>query len=83
MAEEGIVVESGVSWLHDKLRTDLEARKEYLMEAIATGLPQEEYRQFVGRYRECKRQLDELGELFADFYQNEDADEDDLGEIDE
>ena len=83
MAEQEIIVHSGVSWLHDKMREKLEERKQFLMEAIAHGVPEAEYRGFVGRIRECKRQIDELDEVFAMFYQEEEIDDIELGELDE
>ena len=72
---------SGVSWLHDKLKSILSDRKESLASGIANGVPLEEYRQMVGRYRETDRMLGTtLPELFHEFYQSED---DDLEVLDE
>jgi hypothetical protein len=80
MSEE-IQVESGVSWLHDTLRKRLEERKKFLQEACASGLHYHEYLPMVGRYRETVRQINELAELFTEFYQSEEAEEDGLEEL--
>ncbi len=73
--------ESGVSWLHDELRKSLTERIEFLKNAIARGVPDEEYRQFVGRFREASRLKDEIDELFVNFYQDDIDEEVDLGEL--
>jgi hypothetical protein len=81
MAEEVIQVESGVSWLHDTLRARLEERAQFLKEACASGIPYHEYLPMVGRHRENARMLGELAELFTEFYQAEEAADDELEEI--
>lgn len=70
-----IKVESGVSWLHDRLRADLNDRAEHLKDAMSRGLPFHEYIGFVGRYKECLRQQSELAQLFTDFYQSEEEED--------
>lgn len=68
--------DSGVSWLHERLLTVLKERREFLRNAIASGVPMPEYRQMVGRHREVNRMIDDtIPELFVDFYQS-DAEED-------
>jgi len=71
-----IDVDSGVSWLHDKMRIELEEREQFLLEACGKGLPYHEYLGFVGRLRECRRQIGELAELFKEFYTLDEEDED-------
>jgi len=78
-----IEVVSGVSWLHDKLREIMTERMEFLKEGIADGVPQDDYRCMVGRYKEAKRFVGiTLPELFTEFYQSSDEGEsDELEEI--
>ena len=83
MAEEEIIVHSGVSWLHDHMREKLEDRAQGLLEYIGKGVPDSEYRQMVGKYHECMRQQGELAVLFSEFYQAEEIEDDELGEIDD
>lgn len=72
-----IKVVSGVSWLHDKLLAEITGRAEFLKDAIAGGVPLEEYRQMVGKYKECKRLINiTLPEIFTEFYQSSDEDDD-------
>jgi len=66
---------SGVSWLHDKLRSELEERRESLRSSMEKGLNYHEYIQYCGRIRENERQQDSLAALFKDFYQGDDDDE--------
>jgi len=69
---------SGVSWLHDRLIQILDERATTLAEGVANGVPEAEYRQFVGRYRECKRFRDDvIPELFIEFYKSDEDEEDD------
>jgi len=82
MGEANIIVQSGVSWLHDTMRAKLKEREQFLLEACGHGLPYHEYVGFVGRIRECRRQIDELAETFKDFYQAEEDEDTDLGELD-
>ncbi len=77
----GIEVESSVSWLHDTLRIRLTERAEGLMYKISKGVPQDEYRQMVGRFRENERQQSELAELFEEFYTSEDDTGEELGDL--
>lgn len=81
MGEAELIVESGVSWLHDTQKAKLKEREQFLLESCGKGLPYHEYIGFVGRLRECRRQLDELAELFTDFYQAEEEEDTELGEI--
>ena len=84
MGEADVKVESGVSWLHDKLRAEAQDRIDILKEGIAEGVPLHEYQAMVGRYKEAKRQLSiVLPEIFADFYQAEEDEGDELGELDD
>lgn len=78
-----IKVESGVSWLHDKLVQELEDRGEALKEGMARGVPVEEYKQFVGRYRENREIRFMVTEIFEGFYQDDDDTGDELGDLDE
>ncbi len=78
-----IEVVTGVSWFHDKLREIMTDRLEHLKEGIAEGVPQDEYRQMVGRYKEAKRFVGiTLPELFKEFYEAEESVGDD-GELEE
>lgn len=74
---------SGVSWLHDTLRSRVKERSEWLKEAIAAGVPLEEYRQMVGKYKETQRFLKiTLPELFEEFYQaDSESDDNELEEL--
>jgi hypothetical protein len=81
MAEAEIIVESGVSWLHDHQLAKLKEREEFLKDAMSRGLPYHEYIGFVGRHKECLRQIDDLAELFKDFYQSEETVDNDLEEL--
>lgn len=81
MGEAKVIVESGVSWLHDTQRAELVAREQFLLEALGTGLPYHEYIGFVGRLKECRRQQGELADLFKSFYQAEEAEDTELGEL--
>lgn len=81
MAESEIIVESGVSWLHDNHLSNLKDREDFLLEACGTGLPYHEYLAMVGRLRENRRQQGELAELFKEFYQAEDEVDEELGEL--
>lgn len=81
MGEAELIVESGVSWLHDKQMEMLKERAEFLKDAMSRGLPYHEYIGFIGRHKECLRQQDDLSELFKDFYRAEDEVEDELGEL--
>ncbi len=78
-----IKVDSGVSWLHDKLVLELTERGESLKDAMARGIPKPEYRQFVGRYRENREIRAFISELFTEFYQDDEDDDDTLGDLDE
>lgn len=78
-----IKVVTGVSWLHDKLRADLKERESFLLEACGSGIPFHEYLPMVGRLRENRRMQAEIAELFTDFYQGEDTEDEELEEIDE
>jgi len=83
MAEQTIQPTSGVSWLHDTLLKITEARSEKLMRGIANGVPDHEYKQMVGRFRENERLLKvTIPELFTDFYQADD-DGEETGELEE
>ena len=76
MAEEELILEGGLSWLHGTLKTLAADRCAFLQEGIAEGVPVEEYRQMVGRYKEAKRFRDDVvPELFQAFAA---ADEEDL-----
>lgn len=76
-------VVTGVSWFHDKLLEIMTDRLEHLKEGIAEGVPTDEYRQMVGRYKETKRFVKiTLPELFEEFYQAEESVADD-GELEE
>lgn len=69
-----IIVESGLSWLRDRITQAATDRCTILQEGIADGVPQEEYRQMVGRYREAKRWRDIIiPEIFDEFQQADDA----------
>ena len=83
MSEQELTVTGGVSWLNAKLNTMLEDRKDFLAHGIAQGVPTEEYQQMVGRYRETKRMIGEISELFIEFQQADDDDGDELGELDD
>jgi len=77
-----VVVPSGVSWLHDRLKEMGTERVEYLKEGIAEGVPLHEYQAMVGRYKEAKRVLSIiLPELFEEFYSAEQADDEELEEL--
>lgn len=79
-----IIVESGLSWLRDKLIQIAEDRCEALREGIADGVPLHEYSAMVGRYKEAKRLLNiTLPDLFAEFDKaDEDSfEQDDLAEM--
>lgn len=79
-----IEVVTGVSWLHDKLREVAQERIEVLREGIAEGVPLHEYQAMVGRYKEAKRQLSiVLPETFTEFYQAEEAADEELGELED
>ena len=71
-----VKVPSGVSWLHDKLMAILQEREEFLKEAMGTGLPYHEYIGFVGRRKECVRHQSEIAEIFTEFYQADEEDDD-------
>lgn len=78
-----IEVVTGISWFHDKLHEIMTDRLENLKEGIAEGVPTDEYRQMVGRYKETKRFVGiTLPELFKEFYQAEESVVDD-GELEE
>ena len=79
--DDEIQVESGVSWLHDTMRERLEERSQFLKEACASGIPYHEYLPMVGRHRECIRQINELAEMFKEFYQAEEESDDALEEL--
>jgi len=81
MSEEEITVSSGVSWFQNKINAMLEDRKDSLAHTIAGGVPEGEYRQMVGRYKETCRLITEFGELFAEFYEADEEDGDGLEEI--
>jgi len=82
MGEAEIRVASGVSWLQSQLTALAEDRVATLQEGIAEGVPLEEYRQMVGRYKEAKRQLTiVIPELFKEFYQAEETEDEELGEL--
>jgi hypothetical protein len=81
MGEANIKVVTGVSWLHDHQLKQLQARSDFLKDAMARGVPYHEYINFVGRHKECLRQMDDLRELFADFHTAEEEEDDTLGEI--
>ncbi len=69
-----IEVVTGISWFHDKLLEIMTARSEFLKEGIARGVPTEEYRMMVGKYREVQRFIQNtLPELFEEFYQAEES----------
>ena len=73
MAEGVIQVESGLSWLHDKLISVANERCEHLKEGIAAGVPLHEYTAMVGRYREAKLWRDiEIPEIFDTFQKADD-----------
>ena len=79
-----INVGSGVSWLLEALQIKAKERMEYLKEGIAEGVPQSEYEQLVGRYRESKRWYTFMvSDTFAEFQQMEEAslDNDELEEM--
>jgi len=79
-----IEVVTGVSWLHDKLRQVAQDRIDILKEGIADGVPLHEYQAMVGRYKEAKRQLSiVLPEIFTEFYQAEEAVDEELGELED
>ena len=81
MADTELIVESGVSWLHDHQLSKLKERAEFLKDAMSRGLPYHEYIGFLGRHKECLRQQDDLAELFKDFYQSEDSVDEELEEL--
>jgi hypothetical protein len=81
MGEAEIEVEGGVSWLHDKQLSDLREREHFLLEACGSGLQFHEYLPMCGRLRECRRQMQELAELFAEFHQAEESEDGELEEI--
>lgn len=64
----------GVSWVHDRLRKDLEDRRQQLLEFLARGVPYHEYVGFIGRLKENERQQADIAEMFKDFYQGEEED---------
>jgi len=69
-----IIVESGVSWLRDKLNQVAQDRLDFLTEGIADGVPLHEYTAMVGRRKEAKRWVDfVLTEIFQEFQQADDA----------
>ena len=76
---------SGVSWLHDTLKSTLTDRMEFLKEGVANGIASvDEYRAMCGRYHEAKRMLEiTIPEIFTDFYQAEETEDEELGELDE
>lgn len=70
------MVISGVSWLHDTLLQRAQDRLNNLKDGLSEGVPEVEYRQFVGRCKELKRLIEiDIPELFEDFYSS-DAEED-------
>ena len=70
-----IQVDSGVSWLHDHLRVQLEEREQQILEVLGRGLDYPSYIKTTGMLQECKRQIGELQELFQKFYQDEEEDD--------
>jgi len=73
MAEGEIIVESGLSWLHDKLISVASERCDHLKDGIAEGVPMNEYAAMVGRYKEAKRWRDiEIPEIFDTFQKADD-----------
>jgi len=81
---DNIKVVSGVSWLHDKLLADMKERSEFLKEAIANGVPDSEYRQMVGKYKETQRFIKiTLPETFTEFYQSADEEDGESYELEE
>lgn len=73
----------GVSWLYSKLNAQFTDRIDFLAHHIANGVPVEEYKQMVGRYREVNRINDNLSELFEEFNKSEDETGEELGDLDE
>lgn len=74
-----IKVDSGVSWLHDRLRKDLEDREQAILEGLGRDLDYASYIKTNGRLHENRRQQMELRELFKEFYQFDDEGDDDDG----
>ena len=81
MADEGqIVVDSGISWLLERMQTEASERLEYLKEGIAEGVPRDEYEQMVGRYREAKRwHKFGIEDIFEEFQKTEESQLEDEG----
>lgn len=73
---DNIRVESGVSWLHDKLRAELEEREQAILQVFRRDLDYPSYIKTNGMLRENTRQQDALRELFQTFYQDEEEDDD-------
>lgn len=70
-----ISVESGVSWLHDTLRQQLEDREQQILEVLGRGLDYPSYIKTTGMLQECRRQQGTLAEQFKEFYQGEEDDD--------
>ena len=76
MANEERIIEvnSGVSWLLDRLKTIAQDRLDLLTEGIADGVPLHEYGAMVGRRKEAKRWVAfMISEVFEEFQQAEDS----------
>jgi len=81
MADEGqIQIDSGVSWLMNRLQGYATERMEFLKEGIAEGVPRAEYEAMVGRYKEAKRwRTFVIEDIFGEFQQTEESQLEDEG----
>lgn len=82
--EKIIVVNSGVSWLLDRLKAVAKERLDILTEGISDGVPLHEYGAMLGRRKEAKRWVDfTISEIFEEFQKAEDSalEEDGLEEM--
>jgi hypothetical protein len=63
-------------FIGEKLKQNLEARRQGYLETMAKGQPTDQYMKLVGRADECRLLLTELDELLKKLGDEDDYDED-------